>query len=151
MSLINALLSLLLLTDISAGNVSQPAVTPETAPPTGQFIMKELKPDYTPDEDPWMETGLDGRHVKKAEVQFNATTYDPYVFVEFNYAGTQLLTEITTRNIGKQVAIFIGDELITAPTVREAITGGAVQITGRFTLEQANNLTNTINSGISPD
>ncbi len=112
--------------------------------------MKELKPAYAPDEDPWMETGLDSRHVKKADVQFSTFTNEPFVMVEFNYAGTQLLTEITTRNIGKPIAIFVGDELITTPTVLEAITGGAVQITGQFTIDDANDLANTINSGISP-
>lgn len=152
MSFINALLSLLLFTGISTGNVSQPAELPKTAPTpvSGSFMIKELKPDCPECGYPWMESGLDSRHVKKAYIETSTYNQKSFVMVEFNYAGTELLAEITARNIGRQVGVFVGDELITAPTVNEAITGGVVQITGQFTLEQATDLANQINSGISP-
>jgi preprotein translocase subunit SecD len=95
-------------------------------------------------------TGLTGKDVKKATVQYDTTTSEPTVALEFNSEGSKLFAEITKRNIGKQVAISIDGQPITAPVIQAEIAGGIAQITGSFTLESAKQLALSINSGALP-
>ncbi|KXK09824.1 MAG: Protein translocase subunit SecD [Microgenomates bacterium OLB23] len=99
-------------------------------------------------------TGLKGTHVKKATVQFGQGSGDnlgaPSVQLEFNSEGAQLFQEITRRNIGKQVGIFLDDQILSAPTVQQEIIGGTAIITGQFTIDEAKNLALSINSGALP-
>jgi SecD/SecF fusion protein len=104
---------------------------------------------YSTAPDPWKETGLTGEHFTHADVAFSQT-YSPYVTIEFNSEGAKLFEEITSRNTGKRVAIFVGGELISAPNVNEKITGGRAQITGDFTVEEATTLARDLNTGAIP-
>ena len=96
------------------------------------------------------ETGLTGKHIKKAGVTFDTQTGKPQVALGFNKEGVSLFADITTRNIGKPVGIFIDNFLISAPTVQQAITDGNAVITGQFTVEEAKQLAIAINSGALP-
>lgn len=99
-------------------------------------------------------TGLKGTHVKKATVQFGQGAGKnlgaPSVQLEFNSEGAKLFEEITKRNIGKQVGIFLDDQVLSAPTVQTEISGGSAIITGQFTLDEAKSLALSINSGALP-
>lgn len=99
-------------------------------------------------------TGLKGTHVKKASVEFGQSSGKnlgaPSVQLEFNSEGAKLFGEITKRNIGKQVGIFLDDQILSAPTVQQEIIGGTAVITGQFTLDEAKNLALSINSGALP-
>ncbi len=99
-------------------------------------------------------TGLKGTNVKKATVQFGQGTGQnlgaPSVQLEFDEEGAKLFSEITKRNIGKQVGIFLDDQILSAPTVQQEIIGGTAIITGQFTLDEAKNLALSINSGALP-
>eukprot|EP00825_Cyclidium_porcatum_P011218 TRINITY_DN15733_c0_g2_i1.p2 TRINITY_DN15733_c0_g2~~TRINITY_DN15733_c0_g2_i1.p2 ORF type:complete len:299 (-),score=40.89 TRINITY_DN15733_c0_g2_i1:118-1014(-) len=64
--------------------------------------------------------------------------------------GKKLFGDITSRNIGKQVAIFLDGNIISAPTVNEAINGGSAVISGKFTLTEAKELVMRLNSGALP-
>jgi len=99
--------------------------------------------------DMWKETGLTGAQFMHADVNFDQL-YQPYISIQFNPEGAKLFEEITARNINKPVAIFVGGELISAPNVKEKISGGSAQITGRFTVEEANNLARDLNTGAIP-
>lgn len=99
--------------------------------------------------DPWQETGLSGQHFSRADVEFTPT-YQPYVAITFNDEGAKLFEDITRRNVGKPVAIFVGGNLISAPNVNEVIAGGRAQITGQFTVEEAQNLARDLNTGAIP-
>lgn len=57
----------------------------------------------------------------------------PYVLLEFNDEGKEILKELTEKNVGKRIAIVIDAVTLSAPVVRETITGGEAQITGEFT------------------
>ena len=96
------------------------------------------------------ETVLTGRFLKKAELAFDETTYQPHVLLEFNSEGSKLFKEITTRNIKKPLAIFIDNNLISSPVVEEAITQGKARITGNFTVEKAKKLARNLNAGALP-
>jgi len=97
----------------------------------------------------WKSTGLDGSHFKRASVAFDQIG-TPYVAIEFDAEGGELFSEITERNIGKQVAIFVGGNLISAPSVNEKISGGHAQITGNYTLKSASQLAQDLNTGAIP-
>jgi len=99
--------------------------------------------------DPWQDTGLTGQQFTHADVQFDQL-YQPYVSIQFNDEGAKLFSDITGRNVGKQVAIFVGGQLISAPTVNEKISGGKAQITGRYTVDTATSLARDLNTGAIP-
>lgn len=96
-------------------------------------------------------TDLTGRDLTKAQVQFDQTqTGRPVVALVFNNEGKDKFGEITQRNVGKRVAIFLDDTLLTAPVVQEAITAGEAVISGDFTLQEAKNLAIQLNAGALP-
>ncbi|WP_172249480.1 protein translocase subunit SecD [Saccharibacillus deserti] len=70
------------------------------------------------------------------------------ISIELNDANK--FADVTGRLIGQPMAIFLDDELLSAPTVQQRITGGTAQITGDFTREEAQNLRDTINLGALP-
>lgn len=96
------------------------------------------------------ETGLTGRHIKKASVVFDQQNGQPQVSLTFSSEGSKLFSEVTGRNVGKPVGIFVDEYLISAPTVQQAITEGNAVITGSFTIHDAKQLAIAINSGALP-
>ena len=70
--------------------------------------------------------------------------------IEFTPEGASKFAEITKRNVGKPVAIFLDDQLVSAPTVQQEIIGGNAVITGQFTTEEAKNLSIQLNAGALP-
>lgn len=58
--------------------------------------------------------------------------------------------EITKRLVGKELAIYLDNELLSAPTVQQQLTDGTASITGNYTREEANRIANTINLGALP-
>lgn len=95
-------------------------------------------------------TGLTGKEVKKAMVQFERTSGKPEVGLTFTEKGAKMFEEITKRNVGKPLAIYVDNQLISAPTVQQTITGGQAVITGNFSLDEAKKLAIAINSGALP-
>lgn len=100
------------------------------------------------------ETGLNGSHVDKATVQFgggSATDVGASVQLKFNDEGAKLFEEITERNVGKPLAIYVDGYPITQPpVVQQKITGGEAVITGNFSVDEAKQLAIAINSGALP-
>ncbi len=97
-------------------------------------------------------TGLTGADLKKAQVVFSRGSGDtgPQVSIEFTPEGSQKFADITKRNIGKPLAIFLDDEYISAPTVQQEILGGSAVVSGNFTTEDAKALTVQLNAGALP-
>ena len=95
-------------------------------------------------------TGLGGKDIKKASVIFDQQNGEPQVALQFTAGGAKLFGEITGRNIGKRVGIFLDYFPLSAPTVQQKITEGNAVITGSFTVEQAKSLSVSINSGALP-
>ena len=101
----------------------------------------------------WLPTGLSGKQLSKASVDFQQSgglNNQPVVKLEFNAEGKKLFSEITSANIGKPVAIFLDGQIISAPTVQNAITDGTAIISGSFTVDQAKELATRLNSGALP-
>lgn len=114
------------------------------------LIAKKTLNDVRPQASEWKETGLSGKQLKRASVQFDPNTGEPNVNLEFNDEGKDLFGEITKRNIGKPVAIFLDGEPISVPTVQQEITGGNAVITGRFSVKEAKQLVERLNAGALP-
>ncbi len=104
---------------------------------------------YSTQPDSWQDTGLTGEHFVHADMQLD-NFFQPYVSIQFNDEGADLFEEITAKNINKRIAIFVGGELISAPTVQQAIAGGSAQITGQFTTDEAKALARDLNTGAIP-
>ena len=94
-------------------------------------------------------TGLSGKHIERASVATDQLgIIMPVVSLNFNDEGSRLFEEITARNVGKQVAIFLDGVPISAPVVQEKIIGGNAQISGEgITLESAHELVERLNAG----
>jgi len=102
-------------------------------------------------EDPYfIPSPLTGRFLQKATLDFNQTTLEPEISLQFTGEGADLFAQITKDNVGKPLAIYLDGAPISAPNVKEEITGGRAQITGRFTVEEAKTLVSRLNSGALP-
>ena len=95
-------------------------------------------------------TDLTGADLQEARVNFDQTTGKPTVSILFTTDGVKKFAEITKKNIGKPVAILLDGMIISAPIVQEEITGGQAQISGNFTVEEAEKLTIQLNAGALP-
>ncbi|MFH0805314.1 MAG: protein translocase subunit SecD [Patescibacteria group bacterium] len=101
-------------------------------------------------KEPFSPTILTGRYLKGAELQFDQQTYQSQVSLEFDSEGAKIFEDLTRRNIGKRIAIYLDGSVISAPNVQEAISGGKAQITGNFTLDEAKELVQRLNAGALP-
>jgi len=102
-------------------------------------------------EDPYfISTRLTGKYLKKAEISLDQTTFKSLVLLQFNDEGAEIFKELTSRNIGKPLPIYIDDLPISFPTVQETISGGKAQITGSFTIDEAKTLARNLNAGALP-
>lgn len=84
--------------------------------------------------------------VRFSQAQFN----EPIVSLEFNSRGAEKFAEITKNNIGRRLAIVLDGKVQSAPRIKEAIPSGEAVITGRFTVEQAQDLAIILRVGALP-
>lgn len=96
------------------------------------------------------DTKLTGAHLKRAEVQFDQTSGEPQVSLQFDEEGTKIFADITKRNLEKPVAISLDGQIISAPTVQTVIESGQAVITGKFTTQEAKQLAVQLNAGALP-
>lgn len=114
---------------------------------TAQLKFQETDPT---DPTKLKDTELTGEHLKRAEVQFDQTSGEPQVSLQFDEVGTKMFADITKRNLEKPVAIELDGQIISAPTVQSVIESGQAQITGKFTVEEVKNLVSELNAGALP-
>lgn len=104
------------------------------------FPQKQFKP-----------TGLSGKNLKDAFVDYQSQGLGaPQIGLRFDDEGARLFADITKRNIGKPVAIFLDQYIISQPTVQSEILNGQAVITGDFSLPEANALVKRFNEGALP-
>jgi preprotein translocase subunit SecD len=118
------------------------APTPPDASPAA-FISKETT----------LPTGISGVDLKKSQVTFSqggGTSQGAEVSIEFSPEGATKFAEVTKRNVGKPLAIFLDDVPVSAPMVNSEIIGGNAVISGNFTPEDAKTLSTQLNAGALP-
>lgn len=114
------------------------------------LIKTKSKTDFVPPAEEWMDTKLSGKQLKRAEVLSDSRTGQVQVSLQFDSDGAKLFGEITERNVGKPVAIFLDGQPISVPTVNEPIRDGSAVISGDFTWEESRLLAQRLNSGALP-
>lgn len=98
----------------------------------------------------FLKTDLKGKDLQRSAVTFDQNTGSPVVTLEFNNEGAKKFADITSKNVGKIVGIFLDEVPISLPKVDEAITGGSAIIRGSFTIDEAKKLSVQLNAGALP-
>jgi len=96
------------------------------------------------------KTDLTGSDLKETSVGFDSQAGKPEVLLTFTSEGAKKFADITSRNVGKIVAIALDNQVIEWPRVNQKILGGTAQITGEFTTQTANDLSKSLNAGALP-
>jgi protein-export membrane protein SecD len=94
--------------------------------------------------------GVKDGHVKDAKQVFDDMTEEPVVAIRFDEVGKQQFAKLTTRSVDRPIAIVLDGRVLTAPIVREPITGGMVQIAGNMTIDDARQKADMIRAGYLP-
>lgn len=89
-----------------------------------------------------------GENLTDARVSFD--NGQPVVSFRFNTIGGRKFAEVTSNHVGERLAIVLDNEVISAPNIQSAITGGSGIITGNFTTKSANDLALLLRSGALP-
>ena len=94
---------------------------------------------------------LTGDRINDAQPGFDSRSNEPAVHVNLDGTGARIFKEVTRDNVGKRMAIVLVErgkaEVITAPVIREEIGGGRVQISGRMTTREANDVALLMRAG----
>ena len=120
--------------------------------------FRELDPSYVVPKDSsqidyqkqFKTTGLSGKQLQKSQITFNSSNNQPEISLQFNSEGKKLFAEITARNVGKPVAIFLDGVPISTPVVQTEITAGQAVISGNFAIDEAKTLAGRLNAGALP-
>ena len=91
-----------------------------------------------------------GEDLVDAQPSFDSRTGEPDVNFRFNLRGGQRFGQVTSENVGRLFAIVLDGKVISAPRILGPITGGTGQITGNFTVEEADNLAVLLRAGALP-
>lgn len=115
------------------------------------IVEAQKKKGQRLNEDPYfIPTQLTGRYVQKASVIFDRTTSQAMVGLDLTSEGAKIFGDLTKKNIGKQLAIYLDGAPISAPVVQDEITSGKAQISGNFTPQSAKELAGRMNAGALP-
>jgi len=101
-------------------------------------------------DDLFSPTGLSGRYLSRARVEFDPTTGGALVGLEFDKEGADLFAQITREHKNEILAIILDGAVISAPVIVDEISNGQAQITGQFTPEEARDLVRNLNYGALP-
>jgi len=96
------------------------------------------------------KTDLSGADLKETSVGFDQNSGKPEVQLKFTSQGAKKFADITSRNVGKIVAIALDNQVIEAPRVNQPILTGDAVITGGFTTQTANAVSKSLNAGALP-
>lgn len=95
-------------------------------------------------------TKITGECLKSSQEGLHPTGGYPIVNFTFNLKCAKIFGDLTSRNVGKRFAVVLDKEIITAPRINGAITGGSGFIEGSFTIESAKELSLLLNAGALP-
>ncbi|MDF3025825.1 MAG: protein-export rane protein SecD [Fluviicola sp.] len=91
-----------------------------------------------------------GEDVKSAVRSFNQQSLQTTVSVTMSIDGSQKWAQMTEKNVGRSVAITMDNVVYSAPVVNEPITGGSTEISGNFSIAEADDLSGLLNGGSLP-
>ena len=120
--------------------------------PPGSDLLYELDPRTGEKTLPYIiykRIGVSGDQLVDANPSMDQYN-QPVVSMRFDSTGSRKFGDLTSKNVGKRFAIVLDGEVISAPVIREAITGGSGQISGNFTFETASDLAVLLRAGALP-
>ena len=117
-------------------------------PPDSEVLMSSTSPKI-----PYVikkQILVSGGDLTDAQPGFDQRSGEPIVSFRFNTSGSRKFAQATSENVGQPFAIVLDNEVISAPVIREPITGGSGQISGSFTVQAANDLSILLRAGALP-
>jgi preprotein translocase subunit SecD len=117
-------------------------------PPDSEVLMSASSPKI-----PYVvkkQVLVSGGDLIDAQPGFDQRSGEPIVSFRFNTSGSRKFAQATSENVGQPFAIVLDNEVISAPVIREPITGGSGQISGSFTVQAANDLAILLRAGALP-
>jgi preprotein translocase subunit SecD len=120
----------------------------QATPPPGSEVLYDFKT-----KEPYLllkEIAIEGDDIIDAAPGFLPQSDQPIASFRFNAHGARRFAEITAANIGRAFAVVVDDRVLSAAVIREPILGGSGQISGNFTLEDANTVAMLVRSGTLP-
>lgn len=133
---------------VDATTTAQQALATRNVPAGSEVLYMEENPDIPVLVKRAIAVG--GDRLKDAQPGFDSRTGEPIVNFSFDTTGGRQFGEITRDNVGKPFAIVLDNMVISAPRINEPIMGGQGQISGSFTVAQANDLAILLRSGALP-
>ena len=130
-----------------------PTVPPEQAQQGRAPADSEVLMSSTAPKTPYVikkQVLVSGGDLTDAQPGFDQRTGEPIVSFRFNTSGSRKFAQATSENVGQPFAIVLDNEVISAPVIREPITGGSGQISGSFTVQAANDLSILLRAGALP-
>jgi SecD/SecF fusion protein len=123
-------------------------VDPSGPLPPGVTVLPDVEgPERYPIDD---RVALAGERLSDARASFDQRTSQPIVTFRLDNAGARTFAAITKENVGEPFAIVLDGKVLSAPVIREPITGGAGQISGSFTVQQTTDLAALLRAGALP-
>lgn len=98
----------------------------------------------------FQSTGLTGKQLQRATVQFDPKTGEPVIGLQFNDDGRKIFADVTTKHVGSVLAIFLDDYPVVMPRINTPIVDGQAVMTGGFTVAEAKQLAIQLNAGALP-
>lgn len=136
---------------IEIPNISDLTKAKEFLGETAELDFKKEGPVIN-GEQTWISTGLSGKDLSKA-ILSTSQNGQWVVDLQFNDKGTRKFADLTSKMVGKPMAIFFNGALQSAPVIREPIIGGNAQISGGdngFEYEEAKKMVDLLNAGALP-
>jgi preprotein translocase subunit SecD len=96
------------------------------------------------------QVAVDGANLSDARASQDPQTREWVVSFTFDSTGSRRFADITRANVGRPFAIVLDDKVLTAPVIREPITGGRGQISGSFNAQSASDLAALLRAGALP-
>ncbi len=121
---------------------------PDTVPGSGNILVQDLENEgefYVLER----TAILSGDDLTDAQPSFDQNGL-PSVTFRFNPSGARIFGQYTSENVGALFATVLDDRVVTAPQIREPITGGSGQITGNFTVQSSTDLAVLLRAGALP-
>ncbi len=125
-----------------------------TPPPGEEILFQDIKNEdgKVVNKKPWLvkkRASLTGTHLIDAKVNFDQYN-EPYVGIRFDKKGAKIFETVTGDNVNELLAIVLDNKVYSAPQIQGKIAGGDAQITGRFSMDEAHDLSIALRSGSLP-
>jgi len=132
--------------------INDPKEASKSIGQTAQLIFVEISENSVNGATPSasiVPTGLTGADIKRSTVVFDQNTGKPSVSFDVSDGSVDKFGEVTSKLIGKRMVILLDQNVVTDAIVQEKLTTSG-QITGNFTVDEANEMSDLLNSGALP-